>query len=150
MTEENKMQIHFDMNEFMKAYSKEDFMKKVFTEFLNTKVKQVSDLIGQSIIIEVVKSELYEQIKSEVLRKLEDEIKNGRLMGSSYGYGGPFRDVVQSCIADTKPLVSKQVDSVIKSKGFKESVATNIESTVRERVMSALGEVCDGCGNDYD
>lgn len=149
---EQKMNIVFNINEFIKAYDRDDFMKKVFKEVLKENPEIFTQHIKEFIFAEVLKTECYADIKEKTIQAVNSDLtdeKNGRF-NQSYG---PFKQTINKLIEESvggqKERIANLVKLSLDEKDIKEKIAQRIANQVEYRVMRSLGDVCEGCDRDY-
>lgn len=147
MEDENKMNVTLNINEFLSAYNKPDFMKDVFSKAINKNNEMLINGLKDHLIAEVLRTEVFDDIKTAVSDKIKNMIADGSLL-SHYNFTTLVNNVVKECVSSNKPSINSAVQSSINQPGMKEKVSKQISYVVEERVMRALGEVCEGCGED--
>lgn len=147
MSEENEINVTLNINELLKAYNKEDFMRKVFSEAINKDNKMLVNGLKDHLIAEVLRTTVFDEIKDAVIGDIKTKISSEQLL-SHYNYTTYLNKMITECVQDNKHMLDSHVKASISQKDMKKKVAKHISHVVEERVMNALGEVCEGCGED--
>jgi len=145
--ENNNINITFDINKMFEAYSKQDFVKKVFIEALTANpavfTKELSKYIAMEFLTTEIGMETKKAISNAIIEQCTvDALKNNR------DFKGLINVILTEEIKAARPQISAKVKDAINEKDFKERSAEYIAKSVKERISVLLGEVCEGCERD--
>ena len=140
------LNVTIDLAQALSSHMTKGFMQESVTKAIKDNPKIIAEQIQLFVLQDILKSELYENIKVRIKSSLEDYLKED--VFKDYTYKGARDTLVREAVADQKQNISKVIASKIQGDDFKERVSFNISQGVRERVMVALGEVCEGCERD--
>lgn len=136
-----------DLNKMFEAYNKSDFMKGVFVEAITKNHKLFTAAISNYIIMEFMATELGAKIRESIRQTLAVKTTVEALT-KDRDFERTLDNLLKEEILAQRALVSNQVKSAINHGDFKERVAEKLALTVKERITTLLGEVCDGCDRD--
>lgn len=148
--QENVMNVTFDMNEFMKAYRKEDFMKGVFVNFLKQNESIVASAIGDYVLRDLVKSnfidEITEQVKTYVMETLKEE--------NLSKYNNPVKNEIHKVSVESVLKNSHQIDLLINrainSEGTKKKIIDTAKAVVKSKVAAGFSNFRDEDGYEEE
>lgn len=143
----NEINFQIDLNKMFEAYSKPEFMNKVFIEAITKNPKVFTEALRQHIIMDFMSSEIGVNIKKEV-QKAVQEFATIDALKSNREFCRELDKLLIEEIKENRSTVSIRVKQVIDQPGFKEKAADYLAQTVKERITKLLGEVCDGCSRD--
>ena len=140
--EQEQFTVNFNLNEFLKAYAKEDFIRSVFVDFLKKNPKIVTDALASYVVMDLVKSGSLETISNNT-----KEAVNAVIAKSGQDYNCPVKksvyEVMSNCVAEHKNIINKNVVDAINSEGSKDSIIRRINEYLQLKVKNALSNIAE-------
>jgi hypothetical protein len=144
----DQVKLEIDLSTMMGAYNPKEYIKECVIRALKENPKIIGEVIQTYILTDLLKSDEYQKVKEAVRVSMSNLTAD--TLEKTATYKSAVNVAVNEAVNEAKPKINQVVALKINSEGFKQGVAQHISSIVEKRVMSALGEVCDGCGRDTD
>jgi len=146
MSEENQLTATIDINGLFQAYNKPDFMEKVLTNFLKENPEIVINQFCNEIIVNVLKSDEFEDIKKSV----NDELKTKVEHSVKQSYCNPIDQKVDTIIKDLvkqkKTYIEGKVSKSIEGETIKEKVREQVIDVISQKVFKVIERIEEGEG----
>lgn len=133
--ESEKLSFSFDMNDFMKAYQKEAFMKNVFIGYLKENPEIVSSVIGDYVLRDLIKSDFIESITEKTKAYIEKSLTPEELDRYNSSIKKEIIKVACDKVSVNAHMIDGRVKQSIQSEATKERIISVVKSTIQEKIM---------------
>ena len=137
----DKMLATLDLNEFLKSYSKPEFMEKVFVAFLKNNVDLISKPLTEAVVKQVLeKPEVFQKVKEAVEKSINVNVDQSSSYFSNFTsfVSGQIKDQVRKSVDGRKEEIDNLVKTQFDTTSFKEKVADAVAIKLREQIMHAI------------